>query len=227
MNDRMVAVLTLLVSIGTGAGILFSSFKRIECLPMNEIQVMAESSTFTTATTPAKEPMLTMSTTQTTSTAATTQTTSTTSTMLTTETTKSTSSMPERETTVTTTVEVELVVEEEPAYGSDAYLLAYAMAREAADYTDALYVGNVILNRVDDPDFPDTILEVLQAPGQYPWGDAYYSREYIYDTEFFKIAEDLLSGGTRPLPSSVVYQAQFVQGSGIYCTYGVHYYCCK
>lgn len=115
---------------------------------------------------------------------------------------------------------------QEPEYGSDAYLLAYAMAREAADFEDALYVGNVILNRVADEDFPDTILDVLQAPGQYPWGDAYFSRDRIYDVEFFNIAERLLAG-ERPLPETVVYQAQFVQGSGTYLQYGVHYYCYK
>ena len=117
---------------------------------------------------------------------------------------------------------------EEPSYGSDTYLLAYAMSREAAygDYTDATYVANVILNRVDDPDFPDTVLGVLEAEGQYPWNISYYPREDIYDTEFFRIAENLLAGD-RPLPSTVVYQAQFVQGSEVYCTLGVHYYCYK
>lgn len=117
---------------------------------------------------------------------------------------------------------------EVPEYGSDEFLLAYAMSREAkyGDYTDATYVANVIINRKEDPDFPNSILDVLQQPRQYPWGVSYYSRDYIYDSYFYEIARNLLNGD-RPLPENVVYQAQFVQGSGIYCKWGVHYYCYK
>ena len=105
---------------------------------------------------------------------------------------------------------------------------SHAMSREAAygDYTDATYVGNVIINRVNDPDFPNSVSEVLSQEGQYPWGVSYYSEEYIYDDYFYEIAEKLLAGD-RPLPENVVYQARFAQGSGIYCTLGAHYYCYK
>lgn len=113
-----------------------------------------------------------------------------------------------------------------PEYGSDEYLLAYAMSREAADFTDAYYVGNVILNRRDDPEFPNSILEILQQPLQYDWGVTSYERKYIYDERFYEIARELLAG-KRFLPKNVVYQAQFEQGSGTYMQYGVHYYCVK
>lgn len=132
------------------------------------------------------------------------------------------------ETTPTETEEITTTetTDELPEYGSDAYLLAYAMSREAADFTDAYYVGNVILNRVEDPDFPNSILEVLQQPLQYDWGVSSYERRYIYDDRFYEIAQELLAG-KRLLPKNVVYQAQFVQGSGIYIQYKVHYYCFK
>lgn len=113
-----------------------------------------------------------------------------------------------------------------PEYGSDEYLLAYAMARESSDFTDAYYVGSVILNRRDDSEFPDSILEILQQPLQYDWGVTTYERSYIYDDKFYDIAKELL-GGKRLLPKNVVYQAQFRQGSGTYLKYKVHYYCFK
>lgn len=208
-----VALLPFLIVVFGGLLWVISGFEEIE----QTTQATALSEVLTTTDT------VTMTTTLTT-------TTTTTTTTITTTTTTTTTTVVTVATTEITTTEV--VAEEsaagEPEYGSDAYLLAYAMSREAAygDYTDAAYVANVILNRVDDPDFPDTVLEVLQAPNQYPWGVSYYSEEYIYDTEFFRIAENLLEG-ERPLPSTVVYQAQFVQGSGIYCTWGNHYYCYK
>lgn len=127
-------------------------------------------------------------------------------------------------TTITTNAEKDLSYI--PEYGSDEYLLAYAMSREAADFTDAYYVGNVILNRVEDSEFPNSILEVLQQPLQYDWGVSSYERKYIYDDRFYEIARELLAG-KRLLPKNVVYQAQFVQGSGTYIQYKVHFYCFK
>ena len=126
-------------------------------------------------------------------------------------------------TTAVTTEEISYDVN-----SNDVFLIAYAMSREAAygDYTDATYVGNVIVNRVNDPDFPNSVFGVLSQDGQYPWGVSYYSEEYIYDPYFYEIAENLLAGNT-PLPENVVYQARFPQGSGTYCTLGAHYYCYK
>ena len=140
-------------------------------------------------------------------------------------------------TSMTTTEELteatteETTTTEETSYdvnSNDVFLIAYAMSREAAygNYTDATYVGNVIVNRVNDPDFPDSVSGVLSQDGQYPWGVSYYSEEYIYDPYFYEIAENLLAGNT-PLPENVVYQARFPQGSGTYCTLGAHYYCYK
>lgn len=148
-----------------------------------------------------------------------------------------TTTMTTTTTSMTTTEELteatteETTTTEETSYdvnSNDVFLIAYAMSREAAygNYTDATYVGNVIVNRVNDPDFPDSVSGVLSQDGQYPWGVSYYSEEYIYDPYFYEIAENLLAGNT-PLPENVVYQARFPQGSGTYCTLGAHYYCYK
>lgn len=156
----------------------------------------------------------------------------TTATMTTATTTSITTTITTEELTEATTEET-VTTEETSLYeynvnSNDVFLIAYAMSREAAygDYTDATYVGNVIINRVNDQDFPNSVFGVLSQDGQYPWGVSYYSEEYIYDPYFYKIAENLLAGN-RPLPESVVYQAVFPQGSGIYCTVGSHYYCYK
>ncbi len=148
-----------------------------------------------------------------------------------------TTTMTTTTTSMTTTEELteatteETTTTEEISYdvnSNDVFLIAYAMSREAAygDYTDATYVGNVIVNRVNDPDFPDSVSGVLSQEGQYPWGVSFYDENLIYDEYFYHIAEDLLAGNC-PLPTNVVYQARFPQGSGTYCTLGAHYYCYK
>ena len=153
--------------------------------------------------------------------------------IVTTETTEATTTT----TCMTTTEELteatteETTTTEETSYdvnSNDVFLIAYAMSREAAygDYTDATYVGNVIVNRVNDPDFPDSVSEVLSQEGQYPWGVSFYDENLIYDEYFYHIAEELLAGNC-PLPTNVVYQARFPQGSGTYCTLGAHFYCYK
>ena len=234
MKEILAAVTAVILSVGSGIGVVSSGLEEIDnnlrsvaitTTPVTTGKTVITASPTTLVTTVA------MTTTETTTTEATTTETSTTE-ATTTEATTTEATTTEATTTEATTTEavVEYVDEVyvEPAYGSDAYLLAYAMAHEASygDYTDATYVANVVLNRVDDPDFPNTVKEVLEAPNQY-WGTGCsYSREFIYDPEFFRIAEDLLAGN-RPLPSNVVYQATFAQGSGIYCRYGAHYYCYK
>lgn len=91
-----------------------------------------------------------------------------------------------------------------------------------------MYVGDVILNRVDDPRFPNTLAEVLTAPGQYGtfaktgivWpkrasnpGEA-HAVQRAYDT-----ARKLLSGEHSELyGQGYVWQAEFVQGTeGFWC----------
>ncbi len=79
-----------------------------------------------------------------------------------------------------------------------------------------LRVGEVLLNRVASPEFPDSIEEVLYQPGQY------YSRSNRYFQELepydycVEAASRLLCGERIINDPSVVFQANFIQGSGIY-----------
>lgn len=96
-----------------------------------------------------------------------------------------------------------------------------------------LKVGNVFLNRVNSPLFPDTFEEVATAKSQYgtlywtgiKWPDrasnAYESHavQRAYDT-----ARRLLEG-ERVLPENVFWQAEFPQGDGTYCYQDGTYFC--
>lgn len=90
-------------------------------------------------------------------------------------------------------------------------------------------VGEILLNRVASPEFPNTIEDCIYAEGQY------YSRTskkfknivpYQRDTE---LAWRLLNG-ERNLHPSVVFQANFKQGSKVYkklydSEFGYTYFC--
>ena len=187
--------------------------------------VVADDAIFTEITTEVETPVTTINETVTTTTTTTVTTTATTTVITTTPTIT--------ESSITETTTIETVVETgtpQYGYGSDTYLLAYAMAREAeyANFTDAAYVGNVIINRLADSDYPNTIIDVLQQPGQYPWAtyENTYSAERIYDPQFYTIAELLLSG-QRYLPENVVFQSGEIQGSGVCCVVGSTLYCYK
>lgn len=97
----------------------------------------------------------------------------------------------------------------------DLYLLARVIFSEAGSYwlneEFRLCVGEVVLNRVASPEFPDTIHDVVYQKGQYsvvnsPGFDALAPGEDCVD-----IALRLLRGERRMVPS-VVYQSDYVQG---------------
>ena len=62
---------------------------------------------------------------------------------------------------------------------NDLYILSHIINAEAGDsncsHEHRIAVGSVVLNRVADPDFPDTIYDVVFQPGQYSptWNGAY------------------------------------------------------
>ena len=98
----------------------------------------------------------------------------------------------------------------------DLYLLSKLIASEAGsswlsvDWKMA--VGEVLLNRVSSPEFPDTIEACVYAPGQYynVITGAFYSILPDYDCV---IAAKRLLYGERVLnDSSVVFQSNFQQG---------------
>lgn len=111
------------------------------------------------------------------------------------------------------------------AYEDDLYILSHVITGEAEGCSRdmKLSVGSVVLNRVSDERFPDTIAEVVFQPGQYActWDGNYY-REPSQDT--IDIAAELLEDGTA-IDESVVWQAEFPQGSGVYDIIGNMYFC--
>lgn len=111
------------------------------------------------------------------------------------------------------------------SYEDDLYILAHVMCGEAegCGRDMLLSVESVVLNRVSDSRFPDTIAEVVFQPGQYActWDGNYY-REPSQET--WDIAAELLEEGPA-IDESVVWQAEFIQGYGVYDVIGNMYFC--
>lgn len=111
----------------------------------------------------------------------------------------------------------------------DLELLTHVIYAEAgSDYcTDEMRygVGSVVLNRVEDECFPDTLYNVVYQRGQYQctWDG---NIDKIPDERAYRIAMDLLNNGSI-FPSDVVYQAEFKQGSGVYSKIQNIYFCYK
>lgn len=109
----------------------------------------------------------------------------------------------------------------------DLYLLSHLIGGEAgANWcTDAqqLAVGSVVLNRVKDKRFPNTLAGVIYQNGQYActW-DGNFNRTPTART--VANAKYLLEHGST-LPSNVVWQSSRPQGKGIYSVLGNIYFC--
>lgn len=112
----------------------------------------------------------------------------------------------------------------------DLYILSHIIQCEAGYCERAMMegVGSVVLNRVADPRFPNTIYEVVNQPGQYrPVMDGIFTS--AEPTELvMEVAIDLLQWGSK-YPPEVVWQANFPQGQGTYLTlstsYSTMYFC--
>ena len=77
-------------------------------------------------------------------------------------------------------------------------------------------VGEVVLNRMASPEFPDTMLEVIEQPGQY-YGKGSAVFVSTRPSEASALAAKRLLEGERVLcDPSVVFQANFVLGSGVH-----------
>lgn len=95
-----------------------------------------------------------------------------------------------------------------------------------------LMVGNVVLNRVKSNQFPDTIRGVITS--KYAYGTMYWNGVSIPNAtdpitksaieRCYANAEKLLDG-YRILPDNVVFQAGFVQGSGVHAVESGQYFC--
>ena len=87
-------------------------------------------------------------------------------------------------------------------------------------------VGSVVLNRVESDLFPNTVREVIEQPGQY--STLSWLSSQVPTDEVMEVTVDLLETGSK-YPEDVLYQANFVQGSGVYKTlstsYSTMYFC--
>lgn len=113
-----------------------------------------------------------------------------------------------------------------PSYDDyDLYVLSHVIYGEASgcSWDMLIAVGSVVLNRVYDSRYPDTIAGVVFQEGQYSCqsGGEFYRGT---DDACTEAAIYLLENGSQ-LPSYVIYQSQFIQGDGIYMTIGNTYFC--
>ena len=113
-------------------------------------------------------------------------------------------------------------------YDNDLWYLARVIQAESGYCSQQMqeYVGSVVLNRVEDDRFPDTIPEVVEQPGQYSTASFLASLEPTQ--QVINVAVDLLENGSK-LPEDIIYQANFSQGAYTYMTlstsYSTMYFC--
>lgn len=96
-----------------------------------------------------------------------------------------------------------------------------------------MMVGNVVLNRVADERFPDTMEEVLLQPRQYntfSWTGIKWPESASTEPEAHAVARAYdcarrLLEGERVLDADVVWQAEFSQGAETVCYQDGIYFC--
>lgn len=82
--------------------------------------------------------------------------------------------------------------------------------------------GSVVINRINNASYPDTLEGVIYDRDQYDCTSKLY-REEPTDIEY-EVAAELLNSGSV-IPESVVFAAEFVQGSGEWSREGKTIYC--
>ena len=128
-------------------------------------------------------------------------------------------------------IEEDTAIDVTPTYTEeDLYYLTHVLTGECqtAPWDEQIAVGSVVLNRVADPEFPNTIRGVIE--------DRHYGTQYacFYDGNFqrsatqtnVEVAKYLLEHGSQ-LPTNVIYQSQHRQGSGTHVKINKHYFCYK
>lgn len=91
-------------------------------------------------------------------------------------------------------------------------------------------VAQVIVNRVKSPKFPNTVYEVVTQPGQYV-GDytnenSWYRTQAKQDKAIWKECQRIARKALNEeigAPDNILFQAEFVQGNGIYETHYTSY----
>jgi len=113
------------------------------------------------------------------------------------------------------------------------YLSKIIYAEAGSDWLSdewKMAVGEVVLNRVTNPDFPDTIKDVIFQPGQYYGSGSAHFRNLRPSWRCVELAVRLLEGERVLNNPKVVFQSNTPQGSGIYRAYhdkylGWTYFC--
>ena len=77
-------------------------------------------------------------------------------------------------------------------------------------------VGEVVLNRIASPEFPDTMREVLEQPGQYYGRNSSYFNNLKPSPACVEAARRLLEGARILGEPAVVFQSNYQLGSGVY-----------
>ena len=99
-----------------------------------------------------------------------------------------------------------------------ARILTWECGSSWLSYEWKMSVGEVLLNRVASPEFPDTLEGCLYQRGQYQGVGSYaFEETYPYE-DCTRIAAKLLSGERVLYEPAVVFQANFPQGGGVYRT---------
>lgn len=110
----------------------------------------------------------------------------------------------------------------------DIRILTTTVFHEAGHTTEQLrqYVAQVVLNRVEDSRFPDTVKGVITQPGQYSTkyatveaANAIQATDSKNGTYYYGICEDSVKAammGQVEMPSNVLYQANSSQGKGVW-----------
>lgn len=90
------------------------------------------------------------------------------------------------------------------------------------------YIANVVENRIERTDYPNTLYAVIYASGQYACVDTGTINNPA-SKEVLQNVENYLRGKVETgMPENVVYQARFEQGSGNwYVSPSGHYFCYK
>ena len=119
-------------------------------------------------------------------------------------------------------------------YFEDLYILAKIISSEAGSswLSDEwkMCVGEVVLNRVASPEFPNSVYDVVTQRGQYAGVNSNYFQRLKPSERCVLLAKRLLEGERIMNAPAVVFQANFRQGSGTHTSYydrhlGSTYFC--
>lgn len=116
----------------------------------------------------------------------------------------------------------------------DLFLLAKIIEAEAGsswiEKEHKQLVASVVINRMNSPEFPNSIYDVVYQKGQYASVNTKYFKNLLPSEESVRIASDIIQYGSIA-PETVVFQAEFKQGSGTYKSFkhekgsGTTYFC--